>query len=173
MASSKILPKPIEKGEKKQKQILAALEPLKEKGKINSDHQFFVAIDKALPFKLNKGQIKMLVVLGEKDEEAQEVFDNPLEENDQTGAVHTWEVKPLYDSDLRDTDIPWKQDVDDHLPFAPDAWMDREKDKIGYEIPFTKYFYEYTPLRDLDMIMADINALEEETEDLLEEIKEG
>lgn len=169
----------IEKGEKKQKQILAALEPLKEKGKINSDHQFFVAIDKCLPFKLNKGQIKMLRdVFGEKDEEAQEVFDNPLEENDQTGAVHTWEVKPLYDSDLRDSEnIPWKQDVDDYfatevLPFAPDAWMDREKDKIGYEIPFTKYFYEYKPLRDLDKIMADINALEEETEDLLEEIKE-
>jgi type I restriction enzyme M protein len=169
----------IEKGEKKQKQILAALEPLKEKEKINSDHQFFVAIDKCLPFKLNKGQIKMLRdVLGEKNEEAQEVFDNPLEENDQTGAVHTWEVKPLYDSDLRDTEnIPWKQDVDEYfatevLPFAPDAWMDREKDKIGYEIPFTKYFYEYKPLRDLDKIMADINALEEETEDLLEEIKE-
>ena len=87
-------------------------------------------------------------------------------------------MKPLYDSDLRDTEnIPWKQDVDDYfdtevLPFAPDAWMDREKDKIGYEIPFTKYFYEYKPLRDLDKIMADINALEEETEDLLEEIKE-
>lgn len=170
----------IEKGEKKQKQILAALEPLKEKGKLNSDHQFFTAIDKALPFKLSKGQIKMLRdVLGEKDEEAQEVFDNPLEENDQTGAVHTWEVKPLYDSDLRDSEnIPWKQDVDEYfatevLPFAPDAWMDREKDKIGYEIPFTKYFYEYKPLRDLDKIMADINALEEETDDLLEEIKEG
>lgn len=169
----------IEKGKKKQQQILAALEPLKETGKLSSDHKFFVAIDKALPFKLNKGQIKMLRdVLGEKDEEAQEVFDNPLEENDQTGAVHTWEVKPLYDSDLRDTEnIPWKQDVDDYfaaevLPFAPDAWMDREKDKIGYEIPFTKYFYEYKPLRDLDKIIADINALEEETEDLLQEIKE-
>ena len=169
----------IEKGEKKQKQILAALDPLKEKGEINSDHQFFVTLDNSLPFKLNKGQIKMLRdVLGEKDEEAQEVFANPLEENDQTGPVHTWEVKPLYDSDLRDAEnIPWKQDVDDYfntevLPFAPDAWMDREKDKIGYEIPFTKYFYEYKPLRDLDKIMADINALEEETEDLLEEIKE-
>ena len=58
------------------------------------------------------------------------------------------------------------------LPFAPDAWMDREKDKIGYEIPFTKFFYEYKPLRELDEIMTDIEALEEETEDLLAEIKE-
>jgi len=58
------------------------------------------------------------------------------------------------------------------LPFAPDAWMDREKDKIGYEIPFTKFFYEYKPLRDLKEIMLDIEALEEQTEELLEEIKE-
>ena len=58
------------------------------------------------------------------------------------------------------------------MPFAPDAWMDREKDKIGYEIPFTKFFYEYTPLRDLDEIMKDIEDLEEQTEDLLKEIKE-
>ena len=55
------------------------------------------------------------------------------------------------------------------LPFAPDAWMDREKDKIGYEIPLTKYFYEYKPLRDLDLIMKDIEELEEQTETLLEE----
>jgi type I restriction enzyme M protein len=49
--------------------------------------------------------------------------------------------------------------------------MDREKDKIGYEIPFTKFFYEYKPLRDLKEIMQNIEALEEETEDLLTEIK--
>ena len=50
--------------------------------------------------------------------------------------------------------------------------MDREKDKIGYEIPFTKFLYEYKPLRDLSLIMRDIEALEQETEDLLDEIKE-
>jgi len=168
----------IEKGQKKQKEILEAVEGVKPNGRLQSDHKFFKTICEPLSFKLNKGQIKMLRdVLGEKDEEAQEVFDNPLEENDQTGDVHTWEVKPLFDSDLRDNEnIPWKQDVGDYfttevLPFAPDAWMDREKDKIGYEIPFTKYFYEYKPLRDLDLIMADINALEEETDNLLEEIK--
>jgi type I restriction enzyme M protein len=58
------------------------------------------------------------------------------------------------------------------LLFVPDAWMNRGKDKIGYEIPFTKYFYEYKPLRDLDEIMADIEALENLTEDLLKEIKD-
>ncbi|MFH1859993.1 MAG: hypothetical protein ABH870_03125 [bacterium] len=49
--------------------------------------------------------------------------------------------------------------------------MDREKDKIGCEIPFTKFFYKYKPLRDLEEIMKDIEALEQETEDLLSEIK--
>ena len=58
------------------------------------------------------------------------------------------------------------------IPFAPDAWMDREKDKVGYEIPFTKLFYEYKPLRDLKLIMLDIEELEEQTELLLEDIKE-
>lgn len=80
--------------------------------------------------------------------------------------VELWKEKPLPDSDLRDTEnIPWKLDIQEYfktevLPFAPDAWMDREKDKIGYEIPFTKFFYEYKPLRDLHEIMKDIEALE-------------
>ena len=49
------------------------------------------------------------------------------------------------------------------LPHVPDAWMDRNKDKIGYEINFTKYFYQYQPLRPLDEIKADILELERET----------
>ncbi|MFH1562742.1 MAG: hypothetical protein ABIF11_04895 [Nitrospirota bacterium] len=49
--------------------------------------------------------------------------------------------------------------------------MDREKNKIGYKIPFTKFFYEYKPLRDLEEIMQDIESLEQEAEDLLIEIK--
>ena len=52
----------------------------------------------------------------------------------------------------------------------PDAWMDRSKDKIGYEINFTKYFYTFTPLRSLTDIKADILELEEQTEGLLKEI---
>ena len=52
----------------------------------------------------------------------------------------------------------------------PDAWLDRSKDKVGYEISFTKYFYQYQPLRPLAEIKADILALEAETEGLLKEI---
>lgn len=83
---------------------------------------------------------------------------------------------PKPDSNLRDYEkIPLKQDIDEYfakevLPHVPDAWMDREKDKIGYEINFTKYFYKYKPLRPLEEIKKDILALENETEGLLKEI---
>ncbi len=56
------------------------------------------------------------------------------------------------------------------LPFAPDAWYDKDKILIGYEISFTKYFYKPIQLRTLDEIKADILALEQETEGLLLEI---
>ena len=83
---------------------------------------------------------------------------------------------PKPDTKLRDYEkIPLKQDIDEYfanevLPHVPDAWMDRSKDKVGYEINFTKYFYKYKPLRPLSDIKADILALENETEGLLKEI---
>lgn len=71
------------------------------------------------------------------------------------------------DTTLRDTEtVPLKEDVHAYfarevLPHVPDAWIDEDKTKIGYEIPFTRYFYKFTPLRDSSEIMADIKALEE------------
>ncbi|MFH8438318.1 N-6 DNA methylase [Streptomyces sp. NPDC018007] len=56
------------------------------------------------------------------------------------------------------------------LPYAPDAWVDESKTKIGYEISFTKHFYKPTPLRTLDEIRADIRALEAESDNLIAEI---
>ena len=56
------------------------------------------------------------------------------------------------------------------LPYAPDAWYVRDSVKIGYEISFTRYFYKPQPLRSLEEIRADILALEQETEGLLDEI---
>lgn len=167
----------IEKGIEKQNEILKALAIIKEI--IVDDRLFFVKLSNGLSFKLNKQLIKMLRDnIGEKDENAEVVFDDPFDVPTQNGAVWEWEIKPLTDSDLRDNEnIPIKIDIDEYfktevLPFVPDAWMDREKDKIGYEIPFTKHFYEYKPLRELDDIMKDIEALEDETEQLLREIKE-
>ena len=93
---------------------------------------------------------------------------------------------PKADAKLRDAEnVPLKKgqvvstekDIDEYmqkevLPHVPDAWVDHSKTKVGYEINFTKYFYEYKPLRSLAEIRADILALEEETEGMLREIVE-
>lgn len=82
------------------------------------------------------------------------------------------------DSDLRDTEqVPLLEEggIDaflrrEVLPHAADAWYVRERIKIGYEISFTRYFYQPQPLRSLEEISSDILALERETEDLLSDI---
>jgi len=77
---------------------------------------------------------------------------------------------------LRDNEkIPLKQNIDEYFekevkPHVPEAFMDRSKDKIGYEINFTKYFYEHKLLRPLEEIKSDLLKLENETEGLLSEI---
>ena len=59
------------------------------------------------------------------------------------------------------------------LPHASDAWIDPSKTVIGYEISFTRHFYKPQPLRALQEIEADIRALEQETEGLLEDVLTG
>lgn len=84
--------------------------------------------------------------------------------------------KPKSDSSLKDTEnVPMKESIAEYfkrevLPFAPDAWYDKTKMKVGYEIPFNKFFYRYEQLRDLEMISAEILQLEAETDGLLKEI---
>ena len=53
------------------------------------------------------------------------------------------------------------------LKYYPDAWIDNKKDKIGYEINFTQYFYVYEPPRPLEEIEADINKVTSEIQELL------
>jgi len=71
------------------------------------------------------------------------------------------------DSALRDTEtVPLKEDINEYfirevLPHVPDAWIDESKTKIGYEIPFTRHFYKFVPLRASADIMAEIKELEE------------
>lgn len=83
---------------------------------------------------------------------------------------------PKPDSSLRDIEnIPLGEDVEAYferevLPYAPDAWMDRKKDKIGYEIPFTRYFYEYTPLRPSKEILTEIRELESSIAEQLQKV---
>ncbi|RZJ74983.1 MAG: SAM-dependent DNA methyltransferase [Flavobacterium sp.] len=83
---------------------------------------------------------------------------------------------PKADSSLRDTEnIPLKEDIQAYLkrevlPHVPDAWIDESKTKVGYELNFTKYFYQYKPLRSLDDIRKDILALEKETLGLINDV---
>ena len=84
--------------------------------------------------------------------------------------------KPEADSSLRDTEnVPLKEDIQEYfkrevLPFAPDAWIDTKKSKVGYEIPFTRYFYKYETPKPSDEIMAEILELEKELSGSLEEV---
>ena len=86
--------------------------------------------------------------------------------------------KPKADGSLRDTEnVPLKDNIKKYfekevLPHVPDAWIDETKTKKGYEISFTKYFYEYKPLRTLEEIKKDILALEKQTEGMLKEVIE-
>ena len=72
--------------------------------------------------------------------------------------------KPQPDANLRDTEnVPLSEDVDAYfkrevLPHAPDAWIDHEKTKVGYEIPFNRHFYVFEPPRSLAEIDADLKA---------------
>ncbi len=79
------------------------------------------------------------------------------------------------DSDLRDSEqIPLNEDIEEYfkrevLQYAPDAWIDNSKTVKGYEISFTRYFYQYEPPRNLEEIAADLAKLQDETKGLLEE----
>lgn len=74
--------------------------------------------------------------------------------------------KPVADSTRRDFEnVPMTEDIDEYfrrevLPYAPDAWIDDKKTKVGYEIPMTRYFYEYRPPEPVEDILSRITALE-------------
>lgn len=102
---------------------------------------------------------------------------NALSEPDETAAICTdSKGQPEADSNLRDYEnVPLKEDIATYFereikPHVPDAWLDESYTRLGYEINFTRYFYQYTPLRPLADIRADILALEAETEGLLHEV---
>ncbi|WP_449484542.1 type I restriction-modification system subunit M [Streptomyces avidinii] len=82
----------------------------------------------------------------------------------------------LPDPDLRDYEnIPLDEDINDYftrevIPHVPDAWIDDDKTKVGYEIPFTRHFYVYTPPRPLAEIDAELRELETQIQKLLGEV---
>tara|TARA_Y100000310_G_C20692887_1_gene823513 strand:+ start:898 stop:2607 length:1710 start_codon:yes stop_codon:yes gene_type:complete len=175
--------------------IVSNRKPAKRRGKVQLINavKLFAKMRKSLGSKRNyftKDHVKQIseVHAGFEEGDLCKIFDNadfgftkvtverPLVEN---GKVKTdKQGKPKSHSALRDSEkIPLKQDIDDYFekevkPHVPDAWMDRNKDKIGYEINFAKYFYQYKPLRPLLEIQNDILELEQESQRLMEEIFE-
>ncbi|MFH0947962.1 MAG: class I SAM-dependent DNA methyltransferase [Elusimicrobiota bacterium] len=156
----------IEEGEKLQKQIKNVLHKLSDE-KICKNREKFRQILEEYFNKLNieiKEPIMKVILkaLSERDETAEVCLDN--------------KGNPEPDTELRDCEnVPLKDNIESYfkrevLPHVPDAWMDRSKDKVGYEINFTKEFYKYVSLRKLEDIRKDILKLEKETEGLLSEI---
>jgi type I restriction enzyme M protein len=101
-------------------------------------------------------------------------IEQPLVENGKE--VTKKDGKPKPNSKLRDSErIPLTENIEKYFnrevkPHLPNSWMDREKDKVGYEINFTKYFYQYKPLRGLGDITSDLLELEKESEGIFKEI---
>ena len=173
--------------------FVANRKPERRKGKVQLINavEMFQKMRKSLGNKRNyisDSQIKEISEIYSRFEEGEncKIFNNkyfgytkitverPLMENGKV--VKDGKGKPKPDSSLRDYEkVPLTADIDDYfekevIPHVPDAWMDRSKDKVGYEINFTKYFYQYKPLRSREEIKSDILALERETEGLLKEI---
>jgi type I restriction enzyme M protein len=112
---------------------------------------------------LSSAQMKLLLAtLGDRDEEAAICLDA--------------KGRPEPDSELRDTEnVPLSEDIQAYferevLPHAPDAWIDHDKTKVGYEIPFTRHFYKFIPPRSLEEIDADLKGVTAEILELLREV---
>ena len=174
--------------------VISNHKPTERKGKVQLINaiDFSKKMSKSLGNKRNeitKKQIAEITkIYGEfQSNEYSKIFDNKAfgyakvtverpERNTKGQVVTDKKGNPKPDSSLRDTEnIPLTMDIQEYmekevLPHVPDAWIDHSKTNIGYEINFTKYFYQYKPLRSLEEIRKDIMEIEQETDGLLKEV---
>lgn len=174
--------------------VISNHKPTERKGKVQLINaiDFSKKMSKSLGNKRNeitKKQIAEITkIYGEfQANEYSKIFDNKAfgyakvtverpERNAKGQVVTDKKGNPKPDSSLRDTEnIPLTMDIQEYmekevLPHVPDAWVDHSKTNIGYEVNFTKYFYQYKPLRSLEEIRKDIMAIEQETDGLLKEV---
>mgnify|MGYP003204933334 FL=1 len=100
-------------------------------------------------------------------------------QRDENGEIIKKKGKPVADANLRDTEnVPLTEDIDSYferevLPYAPDAWIDRKKTKVGYEIPMTRYFYEYQKPENSEDILGRIIGLENSISESLKSLFHG
>ena len=152
-----------EEGKKKQEAIIEALRAIGPKI-YKSWNEFEPLVKEALKdFELKSTLINSIILaLSEHDDTAEYVLDK--------------KGNPKPDTNLRDSEkIPLGEDIEEYFerevkPYWPDAWMDRKKDKVGYEINFTQYFYKYQPPRPLEEIEKEIKAVRKEIEALEKEV---
>lgn len=137
-------------------------------GQRMTDRDFFQKIKKEAALKATKAQVKKIrQYLGTKDENAEEVYEDPFNSKERT---YVW------DSELADSEIiPWRENQEEYLvnnvaPYAPDYHVDEEKTRIGYEIPFTREFYRYTPLKPSSEIFQTLKDLEQKESELMESL---
>lgn len=137
-------------------------------GQRMTDRDFFQKIKYKAGLKVTKAQVKKIrQCLGIKDETAEEVYEDPFNLRERT---YVW------DPDLADSEIiPWKESQASYLaknvaPYAPDYHVDEEKTRIGHEIPFTREFYRYTPLKPSSEIFQTLKDLEQKESELMEKL---
>ena len=155
-----------EEGQQLQKKIIEMIMSIKDDIIYKNREDFAKKIKtlfKGSEIKLGAPLLKaILQALGEKDETADICMDSK------------GNTEP--DPDLRDTEnVMLKEDIYEYFerevkPHVPDAWIDESKTKIGYEIPFTRHFYKYTPLRSSEEIMKEIKELEESIVEKLKKV---
>jgi len=158
--------KEIEEGKKLQQQIIETLKTMESTILYKNRDACTKALREAFKdsdIKLNSPLLKaILSALSEKDETADICADS--------------KGNPEPDSDLRDAEnVPLKEDIHEYFerevkPHVPDAWIDESKTKIGYEIPFTRHFYKYQPLRPSEEIMKEIMELEKSISEKLKKV---
>lgn len=158
--------KEIEEGKKLQQQIIETLKTMDSTIVYKNRDEFIKVLKKTFKdndIKLNNTLLKaILSALSERDETADICVDS--------------KGNPEPDPELRDTEnVPLKEDIYEYFerevkPHVPDAWIDESKTKIGYEIPFTRHFYKYQPLRPSEEIMKEIIELEKSISEKLKKV---
>jgi len=156
----------IEEGKKLQQQIIAVLKTMNSDIMYKNRDVFTKELKKAF----NNSDIKL-------DNTLLKAIISALSEKDETADIcRDTKGNPEPDPDLRDTEnVPLKEDIHDYFnrevkPHAPDAWIDESKTKIGYEIPFTRHFYKYEPLRPSEEILEEIKQLEKSIQQKLQKV---
>lgn len=102
------------------------------------------------------------------------VVERPLK--DEAGKVVLKKDKPAPDAELRDYEhVPFSEDIEEYfkrevIPYAPNAWIDQSKTKIGYEIPFTRFFYKYSPPKPSKEILEEVISIEKSLSDSIKEL---